>query len=78
MLILTYSVAVFISNSWGANSLKMNVVTTPTSFISAFLLLIFSCFLSVKAVGEGSGNSESASGISLPSFTYKINNTPGW
>ncbi|RMX43121.1 hypothetical protein pdam_00006863 [Pocillopora damicornis] len=27
----------------------------------------------VKAVGEGSGNSESASGINLPSFIYKIN-----
>ena len=38
-----------------------------------FLLLIFSCFLSVKAAGEGSGNSESASAINLPSFTYKIN-----
>ena len=38
-----------------------------------FLLLIFSCFVSVKAVGEGSGNSESASGINLPSFTYEIN-----
>ena len=33
----------------------------------------FSCFVSVKAVGEGSGNSESASGINLPSFTYEIN-----
>ena len=31
------------------------------------LLLIFSCFLSVKAVGKGSGNSEGASGINLPS-----------
>ncbi|CAH3115052.1 unnamed protein product [Pocillopora meandrina] len=39
-----------------------------------FLLLIFSCFVSVKAVGEGSGKSESASGINLPSFTYEINN----
>ena len=38
-----------------------------------FLLLIFSCFVSVKAVGEGSGNSESASGINLLSLTYKIN-----
>ena len=38
-----------------------------------FLLLIFSCFVSVKAVGEGSENSESASGINLPSFTYKMN-----
>ena len=38
-----------------------------------FLLLIFSCFVSVKAVGEGSGKSESASGINLPSFTYEIN-----
>ena len=40
------------------------------SFI--FLLLIFSCFVSVKVVGDGSGNSESASGINLPSFTYEI------
>ena len=38
-----------------------------------FLLLIFSCFVSVKTVGEGTGNSESASGINLPSFTYEIN-----
>ena len=38
-----------------------------------FLLFIFSCFVSVKVVEEGSGKSESASGINLPSFTYKIN-----
>ena len=38
-----------------------------------FLLLIFSCFVSVKAVVEGSGNTVGASGINLPSFTYKIN-----
>ena len=33
----------------------------------SFLLLIFPCFVSMKAVGEGSGNLESASGINLPS-----------
>lgn len=38
-----------------------------------FLLLLVSCFISVKAVGEESGSSESASGINLPSFTYEIN-----
>ena len=32
-----------------------------------------SSFVSVKAVGEGSGNSESTSGINLPLFTYEIN-----
>ena len=37
------------------------------------LLLLVSCFISVKAVGEESGSSESASGINLPSFTYEIN-----
>jgi len=38
-----------------------------------FLLLLLSSFISVKAVGEESGSSESASGINLPSFTYEIN-----
>ena len=38
-----------------------------------FLLLIFSCFVSVKAVGEGSGNSEGTSRINLPLLTYETN-----
>ena len=35
--------------------------------------MIFSSFLSVKAMGEESGNIESALGINLSSFTYKVN-----
>ena len=54
---------------------KKQIYARQMAFQNSFilLLLIFSRFLSVKAVGEGSGNSESASGINLPSFIYKIN-----
>ena len=38
-----------------------------------FLLLFFSSFVFVKAVGEESGSSENASGTTIPSFTYEIN-----
>ena len=38
-----------------------------------FLLVIFSSFVFVKAVGEESGSSENASGTNIPSFTYEIN-----
>ena len=38
-----------------------------------FLFVIFSSFVSVKAVGGESGNSESTSGINLPPFSYEIN-----
>ena len=38
-----------------------------------FLLVFFSSFVLVKAVGEESGSSENTSGTNIPSFTYEIN-----
>ena len=38
-----------------------------------FLLVPFSSFVFVKAVGEESGSPENASGTNIPSFTYEIN-----
>ena len=38
-----------------------------------FLLVFFSGFVIVKAVGEESGSSENVSGTNIPSFTFEIN-----
>ena len=63
----------FFSSNFKKFSLREPEWFTAFQNSCIFLLLIFSCFVSVKAVGEGSGNSESASGINLPLFTYEIN-----
>jgi len=46
-------------------------IAFQNSYIS--LLLLLSSFISVNAVGEELGSSESAPGINLLSFTYEIN-----